>query len=95
MVVVVELSLPREVPREIKRVGPMSLTAASRHHKTAERLLYFLHLLSSAVCLRLSCLFLFFFLCHVLLVGCCTTARALYSRSVTGGFYYLQAPRLC
>ena len=61
MVVVVELSLPREVPWEIKRVGPPSLRAASRHHKTAERVLYFLHLLSSAVCLHLSCLFFFSF----------------------------------
>lgn len=76
MVVVVELSLPREVPREIKRVGPTSLRAASRHHKTAERVLFSV-------------------LCRVLLVGCCTTACALYSRFVTGGFHYLQAPRLC
>lgn len=94
MVVVVELSLPREVPREIKRVGPTSLRAASRHHKTAERVLYFLHLLSSALS-PFVLLFFFSVLCCVLLVGCCTTACALYSRFVTGGFHYLQAPRLC
>lgn len=49
---------------------------------------------SPLLCLRLSCFF-FSVLCRVLLVGCCTTACALYSRFVTGGFHYLQAPRLC